>query len=66
MKVCNKCGIEIDGLDGDNLCPDCDGDLIPPSPKKKTRSLSRKDREEVYRDLGLVKVKGQLGGQYWE
>lgn len=67
MKVCNRCGIEIDGLDGDNFCPDCeDRDDDPPSSKKKSKSLSRKDREEVYRDLGLVKVKGALGGTYWE
>lgn len=67
MKVCNKCGIEIDGLDGDNYCPDCDRDDPPPSPKQKqTKKLSRKAREEIYRELGLVKVKGALGGSYWE
>ena len=65
MKVCNKCGIEIDGKDGDNYCPNCDSDAPPPK-VKKTKALSRKAREEVMRDLGLVKVKGALGGTYFE
>ena len=67
MKVCNKCGIEIDGLDGDNSCPDCENSDVPSPPqKKKTKTLSRKAREEVMRDLGMVKVRGKLGGTYWE
>jgi hypothetical protein len=66
--VCNKCDIEIDELDGDNYCPDCENSDTPPPPlkKKKTKTLSRADREEVYRDLGLVKVRGKLGGTYFE
>jgi len=29
-------------------------------------SASRKAREQAYKDCGLVKVKGALGGTYWE
>jgi len=64
VKVCNRCGVEIDGLDGDNNCPDCEdkgGDDLDEITKEE-----RDEREEIYRDLGLVKVKGQLGGSYWE
>ena len=74
MKVCSNCGIEIDTVDGDNFCPECDGDVPSgqsepsPSPPKqlKRKTLSRADREEIYRDLGLVKVRGRLGGTYFE
>lgn len=65
--MCNKCGVEIDGLDGDNYCPDCEnGNTSLPSKKKKTKTLTQADREEILRDLGLVKVKGALGGTYFE
>ena len=60
MKVCEKCGEEIGGKDGDNLCGDCDQE------KKRRGRLSKKARESVLRSLGLVKVKGALGGTYWE
>jgi uncharacterized protein with NRDE domain len=29
-------------------------------------SIARKERESIMRDCGLVKVKGALGGTYWE
>ena len=29
-------------------------------------SANRKAREQAYKDCGLVKVKGALGGTYWE
>ena len=65
MKVCENCGIEIDGLDGDNLCRACEA-CEKPNPKVKRKGLSRKDREDLMSSLGLVKVKGALGGTYWE
>lgn len=61
MKVCEKCGVEIDGGDGDNLCRDCEDGA-----RKAKRRAQRKAREAVMRSLGLVKVKGALGGTYWE
>ena len=30
------------------------------------QSLARKERDQAMRDLGLTKVKGALGGTYWE
>lgn len=66
MKVCNKCCVEIDGLDGDNYCPDCDSDTPPRPKKKKTKTLSRSIREEIMRDHGMVKVRGALGGTYFK
>jgi uncharacterized Zn finger protein (UPF0148 family) len=62
MKVCEKCGEEIYTLDGDNICADCE------NKKKKNakRNAARKAREDAIRSCGLVKVKGAMGGTYWE
>lgn len=36
--------------------------------RSKTRraNMARKERDQAMRDCGLVKVKGNLGGTYWE
>jgi uncharacterized Zn finger protein (UPF0148 family) len=60
MKVCEKCGTEIFGGDGDNKCVQCERN------KKQKAALSRKQRENIMASLGLVKVKGARGGTYWE
>ena len=62
MKVCEKCGEEIATKDGDNLCNDCDEG----KKKRDKRNAARRAREQVLRDCGLVKVKGAMGGTYWE
>jgi hypothetical protein len=33
---------------------------------KDRRNATRREREQVMRDCGLVKVRGALGGIYWE
>lgn len=33
---------------------------------KHNAAIARNDRNEAMRSLGLVKVKGALGGTYWE
>ena len=60
MKVCTRCGKEIYTKDGDNFCEECTS-----KPIRKVKS-KRKEKEQLLRDLGLVKVKGKLGGTYWE
>lgn len=32
----------------------------------RSKRLTRKSRDQAMRDLGLVKVRGALGGTYWE
>ncbi len=66
MKVCNKCGIEIDGLDGDNFCDNCEDKDEDEDDLDEITKEERDEREEIYRDLGLVKVIGALGGTYFE
>lgn len=34
--------------------------------RRKRARRARKEREQALRDLGLVKVRGNLGGTYWE
>ena len=63
MKVCERCGVEIATRDGENMCPKCDEGKRR---KNAKRRAARKAREAVMRSLGLVKVKGALGGTYWE
>ena len=65
MKVCGRCGEEIGGRDGvDNLCEACD--RAAANGKRCRTRMSRKAREEVLRSCGMVKVRGALGGTYWE
>ena len=62
MKVCNICGFENDGKDGENVCETCQRS----AKKRAQRKASRKAREDVLRSCGLVKVHGAMGGTYWE
>jgi len=59
MKVCEICGKEIYTIDGVNKHKRC-------SQRKAREKYNRKIREEVLRSLNLKKVKGALGGTYWE
>jgi hypothetical protein len=67
MKMCENCSAEIGTRDGDSLCEVCDraeGDknLLA----KQRRKINRKAREDALKSCGLVKVRGALGGTYWE
>ena len=63
MKVCEVCGEEISTRDGDNRCQACEDATA--SKRRKARQ-QRKERDQVLRDCGLVKVRGAMGGTYWE
>lgn len=65
-KVCERCGEEIGATrDGDNVCAKCDG-LKRGKLLASVAKRQRLDREEAMRSCGLVKVKGAMGGTYWE
>ena len=66
MKVCEKCGDEIDGKDGENICPSCEQALERGKLRTKVKAQQRRERDDVMRSLGMVKVRGELGGTYWE
>ncbi len=65
MKVCEKCGEEIGTRDGENECFRCEQEAENAA-KRKKRNAARRAREAALRSCGLVKVRGALGGTYWE
>lgn len=70
MKVCELCGEEISTRDGENRCPGCEEDYGERSRKVKERNArrrqQRRERDEALRSVGLRKVRGAMGGVYWE
>ena len=64
-QVCEKCGEEIGGGDADTLCPACNEAEARGRRNARARA-NRRAREAAIRSLGLVKVRGNLGGTYWE
>jgi hypothetical protein len=62
MKVCEKCGDEIGTKDGDNLCGPCDNGRR----LNAKRRAARRERDAIMRSMGLTKVRGALGGIYYE
>ena len=61
MKVCEICCGEIGTRDGDNKCTPC---------KKKANNKKRREaaraRHAVLESCGLTRVRGALGGVYYE
>jgi hypothetical protein len=67
MKFCESCGIEIYTVDGDNRCESCDAAHDALLRKvNAARRARRHNRESILRSCGLTKVKGSMGGTYWE
>ena len=70
MKFCTRCSEEICTKDGVNLCTACeDMEGVRNAAAKASRARAkakRKAMESVMSSMGLVKVKGALGGTYWE
>ena len=65
MKVCENCGIEIYTRDGENECRQCDGADIK-TRRAQRQKMQRKARHEAMLSLGLKRVRGALGGTYYE
>lgn len=64
MKVCLTCGDEIDTRDGENRCRECEENRS--KMKRDEARLRRRERDDAMRSLGLKKVRGAMGGTYWE
>ena len=63
MKVCEICHCEIDGKDGvDNRCPEHENTVRVAKKARRRRSIIA----EVMADHGMTKVRGNLGGTYYE
>lgn len=65
MKICEKCGIEIDGKDGDNRCPECETATLTRE-RNLRRAAQARARKDAMESIGMVRVRGALGGVYWE
>jgi len=49
------------------LCVECDCHGFRKAESKQERANRlRRERDQIRRDCGLVRVKGALGGTYWE
>ena len=66
MKFCERCSTEIATPDGENLCPECEGLTSKKRLSAAKAKAQRQARADAMRSLGLVKVRGALGGTYWE
>lgn len=66
MKFCASCGNEIATKDGDNHCESCDQRMANGKRTTKRAQENRKAIHEAMTDLGLVRVRGALGGVYYE
>lgn len=64
MLICYKCGAETELASksqkhiGQGFCKKCLANL--------KRKLARQYKDEAMKSCGLVKVRGALGGIYWE
>lgn len=70
MKVCLKCGNEISTRDGENLCSDCEtAEMSDMETRRKRNTKARRNRKainDVMESLGLKRVRGAMGGVYYE
>jgi hypothetical protein len=62
MKVCESCSAEIFTTDGNNRCSQCEN---KPASKKRART-TRREMDAIMRSCGLTRVRGALGGVYYE
>ena len=53
---------------GKSFCivPNCDHCAFKKIRHDHAHNVARRLRDMVYRDAGMVKVRGSLGGTYWE
>jgi uncharacterized Zn ribbon protein len=65
MKFCEQCGDEIATRDGENCCEACEQKAADKAARAK-RNAQRRARDAALRSVGMVKVRGALGGTYWE
>jgi hypothetical protein len=69
MQVCRLCGEEVCG-DGVTYCRSCASiaDMRDKDARRRRNAAKARRRQmaSALRDCGLVRVRGALGGEYWE
>ena len=48
------------------IAPSNERELVLAEVTRRRRNNARRFRDQTMRDLGMVKVRGNLGGTYWE
>ncbi len=66
QREANKTGRAVWAYRTDDGVADGGGFWVQPDPKAVRHNQARRDRHAAYRDLGMVKVRGNLGGAYYE
>jgi len=66
MKFCEICNTEIATPDGENRCAACENAETNSKEKRSRRNRQRRERHEILISLGLRRVRGALGGVYYE
>ena len=46
--------------------PENEREMVLAEVKRRRHNNARKFRDQTMRDIGMVKVRGNLGGTYWE
>ncbi len=73
--ICKRSGILTDLADGRKTCCSCayeQAQHAAPQPSsaslaaRKRKNAARRARHQAMKDLGLVRVRGALGGVYYE
>lgn len=62
FESCNHCQYAVEGVRG----LDCEQDWTKYLRKLHNAAIRRAVRDDIHRACGLVKVRGALGGTYWE
>ena len=65
MKCCETCETPIDTRDGENRCKACEKQAKDKASKAR-RKASRAAMREAMQACGLVRVRGAMGGVYYE
>jgi hypothetical protein len=70
VKVCEQCGREISTRDADNRCEACEELSGRTDQQAKAKRRKARQRRQAMRDamesIGLVRVRGAMGGVYYE
>lgn len=65
MKTCEDCGDSIDTRDGENKCAKCEAAAADGKRRAKAKA-KRKAMHDALVSCGLVRVRGAMGGVYYE
>lgn len=69
MKFCELCGEEMAESSEASNHATCEAEAarkVKDAARRARRNAARRARNQAYRDLGMTRVRGNLGGTYYE